>query len=437
MTRLNPLWLSVRKEAHALWPAWAAGAVTVAVVGLLADSRLSMPGRLAYFVASVTLAALAIGHEYTHRTLSLLLSCPVDRQRLLGAKLLALVPMLLTLGALAFTVIPPGLPFDHGASDAALSTLCAVLMAPWLTMLCRNPLAGVVFAIGATGMLHIAALAVVIARYELIGPTRLGLAAFGEATLVTVLAAACALSAVADWRLFMRLEAIDGRDADVSWPRWLRSAITRADMDPLAAARRGHPIWLLVKKEFRIQQMSLVVAGINVLIWPALAALDDFAESSRPVMEVVGVLYGGLLAILVGALASAEERQMGTLEWQTLLPVAAWRQFAVKVAVALSLSLVLALGLPVLLAGGELSVSIWHAGAVLLLTIGSLYVSSLCGSGLKAMAVSAPVMFVLAVLLGWSFSFASVGRDAGLAAIAGLAALALWFAFVNHHTARS
>lgn len=273
-------------------------------------------------------------------------------------------------------------------------------------------------------MIDLAALAAVVVWYRWIGPTAAGMEALRDVLLTTGLATACVLSAVAGWRLFMRLEAIDGRDADVNWPSWLRSAITREDRDTLARARRTNPLWLLVKKELRIQQLSFVVAGINVLIWLGLAVLGRFEDASRPVLEAIVVLYGGLLAILIGALASAEERRMGTLEWQTLLPVTAWRQFVVKTAVALGLSLALAFALPVLMAQGELGVSLWHAGAVLLLTIGSLLVSSLCGSGLKAMAVSGPALFVVVVLLGWSFSVGSVGRDAGLATVGGAGVVA-------------
>ena len=89
------------------------------------------------------------------------------------------------------------------------------------------------------------------------------------------------------------------------------------------------------------------------------------------IQRISGVLR---YLVLIGALASAEERHMGTLGWQTMLPVAAWQQLAVKTAVALTLSLLLAFALPLLLARGELPITGLHAGAVLVLTIGSLFV---------------------------------------------------------------
>jgi hypothetical protein len=113
---------------------------------------------------------------------------------------------------------------------AFAGVLCSVFLAPLLTMLCRNPLAGVVF-IGAAPM-WMSELSKVVSAGVLWGGT-LG---------VSVAAG------VASWRLFMRLEAIDGRDPDVRLPRMLRRetrAIVAASAD---AARTRHPVWLLVKK---------------------------------------------------------------------------------------------------------------------------------------------------------------------------------------------
>ena len=55
------------------------------------------------------------------------------------------------------------------------------------------------------------------------------------------------------------------------------------------------------------------------------------------------------LAILIGALASAEERSLGTLHWQTLQPYAASKQWTIKTATALSLTVLLVVALPALL----------------------------------------------------------------------------------------
>lgn len=427
----------VRHEARALWPVWAASVAACLAAGLSGQLQFVLPGRLAYFAGSVALAALAIGHEYMHGTLPALLSLPVDRGRLFIAKLLAVLPMLLVLAPLALFMGTGGPYFERGTTIGGLSVLAAIALAPWLTMICRSPLAGSVFALGLTGALHIVAMGLVILYVELNGPPSLPLQAFLDRILVALLIGGSVLAAFASWRTFLTLEAADGRGADVSWPRWLRSAMVLDEARLIKAPQQSSPLWLLAKKELRLQQMSIAVAAINVMIW--LAAYAVVGESSRSdgVLSAVAVLYGALVAMLIGALASAEERHLGTLAWQTLLPVAAWRQFAVKTAVALVLSLLLAWVLPVLLARGELPFRWFHAALVVLLTIGSLFISSLSSSGLKALSISAPAFLALAALLGWSFGFAQAGPGAVMAVAGGLAALAWWFAFVNHRTVRS
>lgn len=52
--------------------------------------------------------------------------------------------------------------------------------------------------------------------------------------------------------------------------------------------------------------------------------------------------------MLIGALASAEERGLGTLHWQMLQPYAAWKQWTIKVATALTLTALLGVALPAL-----------------------------------------------------------------------------------------
>ena len=58
----------------------------------------------------------------------------------------------------------------------------------------------------------------------------------------------------------------------------------------------------------------------------------------------MSAMYVGVLSMLVGALASAEERQFGTLESQLLLPVRAWQQWTVKVATCYLLAAILGVG---------------------------------------------------------------------------------------------
>ncbi len=412
MTRahMRPL---VTKEIRALLPAWFASMCAIGAA-VLVGPRGHVLGVLAYGFGSVTLGAQSIGHEYTHRTLTLLLSQPSSRRRLLLMKLCVLTAMLLTLAAVAWLTLlrPTELQWVFAG------VLCGLFLAPLLTMLCRNPLAGVVFTGAAP--LWMSALSEVVSAGVLWG-----------ATLGVSVAAA-----VASWRLFMRLEAIDGLDPDVRLPRVLRrwtTAIVAASADP---ARTRHPVWLLVKKELHLQQMTFAVAGVWALIWITVSAFTQIVPAfvGFP-LPVVSILYGALLALLIGSLASAEERQIGTLEWQVLLPMATWKQWAVKVGTTLGLAGLLSFGFPVVLAAGHVGVNAWHAGAIILLTTGSLYVSSLCRSGLRALMVSAPVMLALSVLSLYSAGVYGSPRALLAVPLAGVVALMLWFALENHRSA--
>jgi len=427
----------VRKEMRALWPAWAGTAAACVLVAVADQPRFVFSGRFVYFLGSVALAAITVGHEYTHGTLPVLLSLPVVRRVLIIAKLLAVLPMLGSL-ALLTLAIGPGGPYDErGSLVGALSVVAAVSMAPWLTMLCRNPLAGGVFALGIAGVLQLASLEAVVMWFRLGGSMAAGLETIYNRVLVASLIAASVVGAVAGWRAFMRLEATDSHDAPLAWPRWLRSRMVLDEAEVEAPAQRSHPLWLLVKKELRLQQLSLAVAVINLLFWAAAWSLVSRSDANDRVLAAVGVGYGALLAVVIGGVASASERQMGTLGWQQLLPFAAWQQWMVKTGVVLGLSLALAYALPVLLARGDMGFSTVHAGVVISLTIGSMFVSSLCRSSLQAIALSAPALLVAATLLGWSLDAAELGPGVVLAAAAAVGTLAWWLAFVNHRTARS
>ena len=400
---------SLVKEIRALLPIWIAAAVAIAAA-VLSGPRNHELGLLAYGFGSVTLGAQSIGHEYTNRTLTLLLSQPWSRRRQLLVKFAVLMVMLLMLTALAWLTL-------LGSDDQAwlyLSLLDGVVLAPLLTMACRTPVAGVVF----TGAAPVWILA--IGRY--LSPRVLW------GSVLTLVAAA----AIAEWRLFMRLEAIDGHGAGR-----VASQLERAPAIggvPAGSAHRRHPVWLLVKKELRLQQMTFAASGVCMLVWLGIAASTRIIPGFRgfPV-SVVALSYGGLLALLIGALASAEERELGTLEWQTMLPMAAWKQWSVKAGTVLVLAAVLSFAIPVVLASGSVSFNAGHAGAILFLAAGSLYVSSLCRSGLRALIVSGSL--TLALVVASQYFFAVYGPPDAVflrAALVVVLALMLWGGLQHH-----
>src|SRR5260221_14604208 len=105
---------------------------------------------------------------------------------------------------------------------------------------------------------------------------------------------------------------------------------------------------MLAKKELRLQQMTFAMVALYALIWTALTIASRLnPEFGREFpIRGVGLLYFALLPLLMGSLASAQERQFGMLQSQAMLPVPRAQQWAVKASVVLVLALLLGVVLP-------------------------------------------------------------------------------------------
>jgi hypothetical protein len=175
------------------------------------------------------------------------------------------------------------------------------------------------------------------------------------------------------------------------------------------------------------------------------------------------MLYAGVLAMLIGSMASADERQMGTAEWQMLLPMPAWQQWVLKAGVALGLAVLLGVVLPAALrylspAGDDIhqAARAWRetTAMVVVLTACSLYVSSLCTSGVRALVLSFPTVVALLWFVGTTgellFRLLLLARlppetrqwlrvdnlgNLSIVIGGGLVALLLWLASRNHRWA--
>jgi hypothetical protein len=391
----------VTKEIRALLPLWA-----VCVAGIsfaIAVGRGTPFGLFAYGVGALALGAQSIGQEFSFRTLPLLLSQPVTRRRLYWSKAVVLVPMVVTLGALAMFDFTNQVTTADPTAVALAFTVpvaCGLLLAPWLTMVCRSPLAGVVFSLALPGsMFTLFAWAI---------PGEVGI------WLVSMLVL-CAFAGALGWQRFMRLEAIDAAGTAIHLPGWGR----------WRTPRPGHPLWMLLRKELRLQQLTFALAGFLVVLWLALTWSLPPSPATAMAFDVFTPLGLALLTVLAGALASAEERHYGMLASQLLLPVAAWRQWMVKIAVIFGLASLLA------------TVSL-RAEIVLLanaLAAGSLYVSSVSSSAFRAVVASLlllPIVIAASATLMGPLVFESVAVMLPGMVMVGLL---VWFAFVNHRTA--
>jgi len=450
---------ALSKEIRALLPLWGGSiAALVAASVWRQDGPLDV-GLYAYVVGSLAIGAHSIGQEYAHGTLPMLLSQPTDRRRVYVLKFLVSAGMLLTLAALAGAAVSGGSrPERWQVALFVLPAFLGLCLAPLVTMVCRSSLAGTILSGGVAGLTWAMTAAVAWFWFGVDAGAGDGVILGRWALAMIVL---CLLGGLLGWRRFARLEATVAASRALHLPRWQRGVTT---------ARRYAPLGALAAKEVHLQQLTLVVAGLYLVGWAILLLARSYIPtlSAIPPGALV-LLYCVGLVIMIGALASAEERQHGTLACQLLQPAPAWTQWMVKVGVTFGLALVLGAGLPILLirlAPHEALRGLPRPGdfvvLILLLTAGSIYISSLCCSGVRAMVAALPVgigvLFYIQVVraaLGWTTSklagpwmghivsgtVAPFSIDPGDAALVATRVLAftlvpllVWFAFVNHRS---
>jgi hypothetical protein len=405
-------------EARALLPAWLAAAAAASVAAL-ASGDVHQFAQIAFAAATVAIGAQSIGHDYAHRTVGLLLMLPVDRRRLYLTKLAVVAALVLPLAAYAASL---GLFVDLPALRPWVIAAVALCVAPALTMLCRSQLAGTIFGVSVPMTLLIAVLTASGAAWDV---SRIGDAAFAAWSLL--MAFILVAGGICGWRLFRRLESIEGGVAPID-PTWLTTR--RQRVTP------SHPLVKLVAKEVRLQQISFAVAVLYVGACGA-AAVFDIATPDPTVSfaEAATLVYMFGMPALIGSLASAEERQLGTLAWQLQLPMATGQQWAAKMATVFGLTIVLSVWVPMALAATVRSIDWSMLGQASVLAIAmtavSMYVSSLCTSAVRAMVASAiAISFALWLVLGASIWR---GREAwSLALLAVVIVLLAGFARVNH-----
>jgi hypothetical protein len=215
--------------------------------------------------------------------------------------------------------------------------------------------------------------------------------------------------ALAGWRVFRRLEWREGGAGGGSapglhaltgiWDRWLG----RRWLGQAATAQ-------LIRKELRLNVVPWLVAGILVGLWGLSLVIRKWAPESEwgvavanpSTVTLFAGIVGAFIFLVTGASAIAEERVLGTLEWQWTQPVPMARQWRIKVGVAAGLALTLGLVLPAALVWLGFSTeslnSAWgepewqpivvYAMALAALFATSLYASSVSQSSMKAVALT-------------------------------------------------
>ena len=417
----------VQKELRALAPVFTATAVLVALCRVGLESELMTLGMGVYVLGAAALGALSLGHEFTHDTLGQLLAQPGHRARLLIVKLLVLAALLGLLAAAAAVTVWPWIErgfvgVGYGDKTEAvrwpillIPVLLAAFVAPLLTMLSRSAIAGTVFTVGVYAGLWLIAPGITSLSFPEEGVD----IEFYAGTMLWIAVGVSAMSAVAGAVMFCRLE-YTGSHRAMAWTASRRNqqrAAQRASAPTLPAVA-------LLQKELRLQTVSFVIAGLYVMAWAIFTIADSRSAVVIYAFEGGTLLYQFILAMLIGAVASSEERALGTLHWQVLQPYATWKQWAIKWATALTLTVLLVVTLPALNAHGADVVDrfwfpvrvhwtlstlvangqIWSNLVILLAVVTTaLFASSFNHSSLHALLTTGLLLFIGGIAIGTAF----------------------------------
>ncbi len=438
----------VRKELRSILPPWLlAMALAILPIWLAWPGELGIyagtPGYLVYapFALGVLLLSLTpFGQELNWGTFSVLLAQPVSRARIWRVKTLILAVALLLVFAALFisarlrleSVIegakntfwrgllsrPGGDPsVEMMISDTRRSVLLDLLEIGGL-----GALAGFAGGLWTTLLFRQVSAAF---WFTLLVPTGLGLltsqllGGFSDTVAFQgtcdVLGVYSVLGLLWARHLFQEVQDTQWTGGVVSLPAWRgRAAGGRKG----ATRRERRALSALLKKEFESQYVNLLLAGglallhLAVLVVRGLSA--GYLETHRTLamtLETVPILWL-VMPLLVGSVAVAEERKLGTFESLSCVPVSRRWQFGLKFVVALGLGFLLGAVAPLGIewlgtrfglrpnmsftgAGG-----LWtFSGAAGAITFLAFYGSSLTRNTLQALA-SGIFLCVVAALVG-------------------------------------
>jgi len=132
--------------------------------------------------------------------------------------------------------------------------------------------------------------------------------------------------------------------------------------------------------------------------------------SLYPTFVAISIIHAYCVAVIAGSVASAEERQMGTLAGQILQPADMRVQWAVKVVVTLGIALLLAFGLPVLLMAIHRPADTFVVESDFMIGIGilcaaAIWVSSVSHNGLWALLGTVPIIALAGMIGAVGFQF--------------------------------
>jgi ABC-type multidrug transport system permease subunit len=153
-------------------------------------------------------------------------------------------------------------------------------------------------------------------------------------------------------RFFLRVQDTQWTGGVIALPNWGELFTGRS---ALSGLRRRKPLRALLWKEFQAQQVNVLLAGGLLLVHLGVVLVSRWSveylathRSIAMVLEMVPLLWLAM-PLLIGSVAVAEERKLGTYQSSLCLPVSRWRQFMAKLLVAMTLGLFLGAIVPLLI----------------------------------------------------------------------------------------
>ena len=406
------------KELRLLMPP----AVGTLVIPAALHNDLSELAVMLHCVGCVWMGATVFGAEFEHRTLGPLLAQPVSRRRLFWEK----TAILAVLCGAAWLNTMASLDRGQGSADwviVAAAPALAVSTGPLFSLLGRSTLAGMVFTATAPMLFLLASMMVSVAiqsgmpvlsapptaeQLKAIEPYNRALAFWGDCQ--PWLRALYLLAGPwLGWLWFRTLSWQDG--AAVARPpsgtvasRALLTRLVRLLVPGDFATAH------LIRKEIRLHAIPWMIAALTTGLWilwmiaRSLAPEGDLKDGLNEFspITVIGGMLGVVALVTAGAGSVAEERALGTLDWQVTQPVTGRRQWWIKSLVAVVTGLVTGLLIPAtLLAVGfgperwekeglvfELLPTASFATAVGLALALSLYASSIARNTMRAVGLT-------------------------------------------------
>jgi ABC-type transport system involved in multi-copper enzyme maturation permease subunit len=363
--------LRLSKEFRTQLPAALLAIVTPSLVFLSGDRDMAESISLfAYAAGCVLMGATAFGSEFEQRTIGYLLTQPFPRSKLYRDKLLVMGLLLavaatqIVLGNLLAAKEVPSMTTD-GLEPSLLfwvtflaPPVFAFCSGPMLSLRTRSTLAGAVFTAAIPLVLILVGQLSLSLVWKLRNPGKelTDFAPHIGAWCYLILPLWLAFSAWFGWHTFKTLE-LRGEQQAGSGSHPLAGLLDGL-VSALWPSRSARGTAMLIRKELRLHVVPWLVSSLLVLVWgfiwfikpsdPELMTTSKL-DFIKDFTLFIAVVFGGMNLCFIGSASIAEERQLGTLDWQLTCPATVRRQWWVKVGVTFVLSVLLGIALPLLM----------------------------------------------------------------------------------------